>query len=76
MKTLLILFLIFASFLKGADTMKTVDSVDLEKFMGKWFVIALVPNMIEKGATNSSDLVFTSFSHWWLFIFSRIRIND
>ena len=55
MKTLLILFLIFASFLKGADTMKTVDSVDLEKFMGKWFVIALVPNMIEKGATNSSD---------------------
>ena len=55
MKTLLILFLIFASFLKGADTMKTVEFVDLEKFMGKWFVIALVPNMIEKGATNSSD---------------------
>ena len=55
MKTLLILFIIFASFLKGADTMKTVESVDLEKFMGKWFVIALVPNMIEKGATNSSD---------------------
>lgn len=41
--------------MKGADTMKTVESVDLEKFMGKWFVIALVPNMIEKGATNSSD---------------------
>ena len=55
MKTLLVLFLIFASFLKGADTMKTVESVDLNKFMGKWFVIALVPNMIEKGATNSSD---------------------
>ena len=55
MKTLLILFLIFVSFLKGADTMKTVEFVDLEKFMGKWFVIALVPNMIEKGATNSSD---------------------
>ena len=35
--------------------MKTVELVDLEKFMGKWFVIALVPNMIEKGATNSSD---------------------
>ena len=34
MKTLLILFIIFASFLKGADTMKTVESVDLEKFMG------------------------------------------
>ena len=55
MKTLLLLFIIFASFIKGADTMKTVESVDLELFMGKWFVIALVPNMIEKGATNSSD---------------------
>ena len=55
MKTLLILFLIFVSFLKGADKMKTVEFVDLEKFMGKWFVIALVQNMIEKGATNSSD---------------------
>ena len=55
MKTLLLLFIIFASFIKGADTMKTVESVDLERFMGKWFVISLVPNMIEKGATNSSD---------------------
>lgn len=55
MKTLLLLFIIFASFIKGADTMKTVESVDLERFMGKWFVIALVPNMIEKDATNSSD---------------------
>ena len=56
MKTLLILFLIFFSFLKGADSMKTVEYVNLERFMGKWFVIALVPNMIEKGATNSSDI--------------------
>ena len=56
MKTLLILFLIFVSFLKGADSMKTVEYVNLERFMGKWFVIALVPNMIEKGATNSSDI--------------------
>jgi len=55
MKTLLLLFIIFASFMKGADTMKTVEYVDLEKFMGKWFVIALIPNMIEKGAINSSD---------------------
>ena len=55
MKTLLLVLLIFMSFIKGADTMKTVEFVDLEKFMGKWFVIALVPNMIEKGATNSSD---------------------
>ena len=55
MKTLLLILIVFMSLIKGADTMKTVEFVDLEKFMGKWFVIALVPNMIEKGATNSSD---------------------
>ena len=55
MKTLLLILIVFMSFIKGADTMKTVEFVDLEKFMGKWFVIALVPNMIEKGAKNSSD---------------------
>ena len=49
MKTLLLILVVFMSFIKGADTMKTVEFVDLEKFMGKWFVIALVPNMIEKG---------------------------
>ena len=38
--------------------MKTVESVDLEKFMGKWFVIALVPNMIEKGLQILQILTF------------------
>ena len=37
MKTLLLILIVFMSFIKGADTMKTVEFVDLEKFMGKWF---------------------------------------
>ena len=56
MKTLLIIIIIFISFVKGSDNMKTVEYLDIEKFMGKWYVIAIVPNMIEQGAENSSDI--------------------
>lgn len=32
--------------------MATVDYVDLEKFMGDWYVIASIPTFIEQGAHN------------------------
>ena len=32
---------------------KVVENLDLEKFMGKWYVISLITNWIEEGATNS-----------------------
>jgi len=35
--------------------MKTVDYVDIERFMGDWFVIANIPTFIEKGATNAIE---------------------
>ena len=35
--------------------MKTVAYVDLEKFMGDWYVIANIPTFLEKGATNSIE---------------------
>jgi Bacterial lipocalin len=31
--------------------MKTVDYVDIERFMNDWYVIANIPTFIEKGAT-------------------------
>ena len=36
-------------------TMKTVDYVDLEKYMGDWYVIANIPTFIEKNATNAIE---------------------
>ena len=39
---------------KGAD-MKTVDYVDLERFMGDWYVIANIPTFLEKGAHNAVE---------------------
>lgn len=35
--------------------LKTVQSVDLEKFMGDWYVIANIPTFIEKGAHNAVE---------------------
>ena len=35
--------------------MKTVEFVDLERFMGDWYVIANIPTFIEKKATNAIE---------------------
>ena len=35
--------------------MKTVEYVDIERYMGDWYVIANIPTFIEKGATNAIE---------------------
>jgi len=35
--------------------MKTVESVDIERFMGSWYVIANIPTFLEKGAHNAVE---------------------
>ena len=35
--------------------METVANVDIERFMGDWYVIANIPTFIEKGATNAIE---------------------
>lgn len=35
--------------------MQTVDHVDLERFMGDWYVIANIPTFLEKGAHNAVE---------------------
>jgi len=35
--------------------MDTVDKVDLERFMGDWYVIANIPTFLEKGAHNAVE---------------------
>ena len=46
--------LIAACASKGPE-MKTVDHVDLERFMGDWYVIANIPTFLEKGAHNAVE---------------------
>ena len=40
---------------KEFGDLKTVDFVDLKRFMGDWYVIANIPTFIEKGAVNAVE---------------------
>ena len=45
----------------GCQAMKpihTVEKVDLERFMGDWYVIASIPTFIEKEAFNAIEFLF------------------
>lgn len=37
------------------EPLRTVDHVDLQRFMGDWYVIANIPTAIEKGAHNAVE---------------------
>jgi apolipoprotein D and lipocalin family protein len=37
------------------EPIQTVDFVDLQRFMGDWYVIANIPTFIEKGAHNAVE---------------------
>ena len=39
----------------GGEPMETVPYVDLERFMGDWYVVANIPTAIEKGAHNAVE---------------------
>lgn len=54
-----ILFIMCSFMFACSHTNKTViplaDNVDLNRFMGKWYVIANIPTYIEKGAHNAVE---------------------
>lgn len=41
--------------MKAKEPLKTVSYVDIQKFMGSWYVIANIPTFVEKGATNAVE---------------------
>ena len=40
---------------KELERLETVEYVNLERFMGDWYVIANIPTFIEKGAVNAIE---------------------
>ena len=40
------------------NKLQPVEYVDLDKFMGDWYVIANIPTWIEKGAHNALEQYF------------------
>jgi apolipoprotein D and lipocalin family protein len=55
MTAVLILILLLTSVSACAVDLKTVDYVDIPRFMGDWYVIAIIPNLVEKNAYNSIE---------------------
>ena len=52
---LLSLCLLLGACAARGPEMETVDYVDLERFMGDWYVIANIPTFVEKGAHNAVE---------------------
>lgn len=40
----------------GMNELKPVDHVDIDRFMGRWYVIANIPTFLEKGAHNAVEI--------------------
>ncbi len=59
-KALFVLGCLFFSLIGcgGMAYKKTVESVDIQKFMGKWYVVAGRTSFLEKGAHNSLEEYF------------------
>lgn len=58
MKKMRALFCAAAGMLLGgcqSVPLATVPAVDLNRFMGDWYVIACIPTFIEKGAHNAIE---------------------
>lgn len=54
------ILMVFALFFGGCATMKqppipTVDHVDIDKFLGSWYIIASIPTFFEKNAYNAVE---------------------
>ena len=47
--------LLMAACSASQPTLQTVEHVDLERFMGDWYVIANIPTFLEKGAHNAVE---------------------
>ena len=46
---------LFSCSTKDLPAVKTADKVDIQRFMGKWYVIANIPTFIEKNAHNATE---------------------
>ena len=52
MKKILLILLLF-TFIYPLETVKNLD---IEKFMGKWYVISAIPSFVEKNCINAYDI--------------------
>ena len=54
-KLLNLTFLCLITSCSSLPELKTVEKIEIPKFMGSWYVIANIPTFIEKGAHNAQE---------------------
>jgi len=54
MKTICITLIAFTTFLLNPTPNKTVGNVDLKRFSGKWYSLASIPTMFDKGSRETT----------------------
>ena len=62
--------------LNGSETMKTVDYVDLDKYMGDWYVICNIPTFIEKNATNAIESYRLNENGIIEYVFEKVKTGS
>jgi apolipoprotein D and lipocalin family protein len=74
MRGLLALLMVAASL--QSDRVRTVDAVDLDRYLGDWFEIARFPNRFQRSCTGDVRATYTRRSDGRIDVVNRCRATD
>jgi len=74
MRGLLALLMVAASL--QSDQVRTVDAVDLDRYLGDWFEIARFPNRFQRSCTGDVRATYTRRSDGRIDVVNRCRASD
>jgi apolipoprotein D and lipocalin family protein len=74
MRGLLALLMVAASL--QSDQVRTVDAVDLDRYVGDWFEIARFPNRFQRSCTGDVRATYTRRSDGRIDVVNRCRATD
>jgi apolipoprotein D and lipocalin family protein len=74
MRGLLALLMVAASL--QSDQVRTVDAVDLDRYLGDWFEIARFPNRFQRSCTGDVRATYTRLSDGRIDVVNRCRASD
>ncbi len=71
-----ILFSLLIISIKGFSMVETVDHVDLERYMGRWYEIALIPNWFEKKCVSGATADYSLMKNGMVRVVNRCMTSN
>ena len=71
-----ILFSLLILSIKGFSVVETVDHVDLERYMGRWYEIALIPNWFEKKCVSGATADYSLMKNGMVRVVNRCMTSN